>query len=283
MTDQSEAQEVMPEQASGEQAESWRTGLPEGLRDHPSLARMDSVEALGKSYINAEKMIGYDKIAVPNENSSIEQWNDTWSKLGRPSEPGKYELNIRESLPEGMEPDENLAGAFKEKAHAIGLNTKQAQEIVSWVNEMQGQVPDAGAEFEKNAVALEEQSKITLQKEFGKAFDDKVNIAKSVLREYGGEGLLDLQLADGTQLSNNPFLVKTFANIGDFMKTRLGEDTLKGSKSQSGAMTPNEAQIELDKVMVKNGPYWNRDDPGHQQAVARAYQLNGFIAGEDDE
>ena len=228
-------------------------------------------------------MIGYDKIAVPNENSSIEQWNDTWSKLGRPSEPSKYELNIRDSLPEGMEPDENLAGAFKEKAHAIGLNTKQAQEIVSWVNEMQGQVPDAGAEFEKNAVALEEQSKITLQKEFGKAFDDKVNIAKSVLREYGGEGLLDLQLADGTQLSNNPFLVKTFANIGDFMKTRLGEDTLKGSKSQSGAMTPNEAQIELDKVMVKNGPYWNRDDPGHQQAVARAYQLNGCIAGEDDE
>ena len=71
MTDQSEAQEVMPEQASGEQAESWRAGLPEGLRDHPSLARMDSVEALGKSYINAEKMRTPDE-SQPGNNDGFD-------------------------------------------------------------------------------------------------------------------------------------------------------------------------------------------------------------------
>ena len=42
-----------PQQSSDPATEDWKGGLPEELRDHPSLKKYSSVENLAKGYINA--------------------------------------------------------------------------------------------------------------------------------------------------------------------------------------------------------------------------------------
>ena len=53
---------------------------------------------LAKSYINATQMIGKDKVAVPNKNSTEDQWNEVYDKLGRPESADKYSLNAKSEV-----------------------------------------------------------------------------------------------------------------------------------------------------------------------------------------
>ena len=43
----------------------WKSGIPEDLRNHPSIANMQDVGSLAKSMVHAQSMVGADKIAVP--------------------------------------------------------------------------------------------------------------------------------------------------------------------------------------------------------------------------
>ena len=43
-------------------------------------------------------MIGQDKVAVPNKNSTEDQWNEVYDKLGRPESADKYSLDIKSDV-----------------------------------------------------------------------------------------------------------------------------------------------------------------------------------------
>ena len=62
---------------------SFRDSLPEDLRNNPSLKNFNDVGGLAKSYVHAQRMIGADKIALPNQNSTDEDWANVYNKLGR--------------------------------------------------------------------------------------------------------------------------------------------------------------------------------------------------------
>ena len=47
-----------------EEVANWRTELPDDIREHSSLSSIQDVGNLAKSYINAQSMIGRDKIPV---------------------------------------------------------------------------------------------------------------------------------------------------------------------------------------------------------------------------
>ena len=88
MSDVAMAQGVAPEPASGEPAtDDWKSSLPEDLRMDPSIANAPSVESMAKSYVSAQRMVGLDKIAVPTEHSTDEEWTQVYDKLGRPETP----------------------------------------------------------------------------------------------------------------------------------------------------------------------------------------------------
>ena len=73
-------------------AKSWKETISEEFRNDPNISKFTEIDALAKSYINATRMIGQDKVAVPNENSTDDQWNEVYGKLGRPESPDKYKL-----------------------------------------------------------------------------------------------------------------------------------------------------------------------------------------------
>ena len=71
-------------------------------------------------------MLG-NRISVPNDKSTPEEWNKFYSKLGRPEAIDKY------TIPEGLEETELLTN-FKQLAFDKGLNDKQFNEIVDMFN-----------------------------------------------------------------------------------------------------------------------------------------------------
>ena len=58
---------------------SWRAGLPDELRDSPSLEKFEAsgVEGLARSYVNIERMIGGDKIVIPKQGDK-DGWEKVW-------------------------------------------------------------------------------------------------------------------------------------------------------------------------------------------------------------
>lgn len=280
MSDVAEAQEVAPVEGSGETAGAadWKAGLSEELQRDPSIAHIPDVETMAKSYVNAQRMVGADKIAIPGSHGTDEEWNQVYDKLGRPEAPDGYELKMN-NVPDGMSANQELVGWFQQTAHKVGLSPQQAQVLADEYNMMAGVAEQSPDEAALEAEAREQEGVRELQKEYGKAFDNKVGLAKAVLQEHGGDGLLELKLSDGRPLGSHPDLVRTFVNIGDMLKSKLGEDSIKGPKSD-GSITPADAEKELAKIQVSGGPYWDRNHPGHSEAVAGALRLREFVDGD---
>ncbi len=86
----------------------WRSGLPEDIRNDPSLADIKDVGAMAKSYINGQKLIGKNRISLPGEGATDEEWSAFHSQLGRPEKSNLYDFGERPALPDGLEFDEVL-------------------------------------------------------------------------------------------------------------------------------------------------------------------------------
>ena len=74
---------------------SWKEAISEEFRNDPNIEKFTEIDALAKSYINATKMIGQDKVAVPNKNSTEDQWNEVYEKLGRPQVGEVLQVDIK--------------------------------------------------------------------------------------------------------------------------------------------------------------------------------------------
>ena len=128
-TTEAPVQETQIEQPVPTVAKSWKEAIPEDLRNDPNISKFTELEALAKSYINATRMIGQDKVAVPNNNSTDDQWNEVYNKLGRPESPDKYKLEVKSDV---VPLDDGAIKSFAENAHKLGLNNKQAQGILEF-------------------------------------------------------------------------------------------------------------------------------------------------------
>ena len=51
---------------------SWKDSISEAYRNDPNIEKFTEIDALAKSYINATKMIGQDKVVIPTNNSTEE-------------------------------------------------------------------------------------------------------------------------------------------------------------------------------------------------------------------
>ena len=88
--------ETKPEVKATTTTSTWKDSISEQYRNDPNIEKFTEADALAKSYINAVKMIGQDKIAIPNNNSTDEAWNEVYDKLGRPESAEKYSLNVNQ-------------------------------------------------------------------------------------------------------------------------------------------------------------------------------------------
>jgi hypothetical protein len=252
----------------------WRDSIPEEIRGHSSLEHINDIGALAKSYVHAQQMVGADKIALPGKSATADEWGEVYAKLGRPESPDNYEFSYN-NLPEGAEMDDGMVSWFKETAHKAGMNPQQAQVMLDAYNEMTfGQAETMGAELQ----AQVDQVESDLRKEFGNAFDDRMNLANGVLAEFGNSEMTEIQLADGTLLGDNPEVIRMLANMGVYLRERVGEDTLEGVQT-NGGVTPSDAMQKISELTQPNTPYWDSRHPEHQWYVQEAMKWREYATG----
>ena len=247
---------------------SWRDSLPDDIKGNTSLEKFSDVSTLAKSYINAESMIGKDKMVVPGANTTEDEWNDIYTKLGRPSTPDEYNLEL--TLQEGEVADDQLFASFKDAAHKNGLSPQQAQGILDYYNSISTQSLN---EQSNAGVLAQEQSSRELREEWGRSYDDNLAKASQIGKQYLGEDAFQLQMADGSMLGDNATLIKGLAKLAMVMS----EDTLVGDKD---SVTSNAGvQDQLNNLTAPTSPYWNKSDPQHDATVQKVYALRQVLNG----
>ena len=258
--------------SSGDTPASWKSSISEEFRNDPNIEKFTEIDALAKSYINATRMIGQDKVAVPNKNSTEDQWNEVYSKLGRPESADKYALNIES---EAVIMDEGAIKSFAEQSHKLGLNNTQAQGILEFYkNNMESNMQRATVDTE----TAQAQAETELRAEWGKEFDSNVSKASALAKANMNPEILDLQMQDGTRIGDHPEIIKGFAKIAGM----LSEDKLVSTESES-VNSIKDLQSEISAITNNtDGPYWNSQHPDHEKMVQQVYTLREMAQPKED-
>jgi hypothetical protein len=244
-------------------SKSWKDIISEEYRNDPNISKFTEIDALAKSYNNATKMIGSDKMTVPTNNSTEEHWEEVYSKLGRPESPDKYKLDFKSEV---APIDEGAVKAFSEVAHKTGLNEKQAQAILDFYKQNSEQSLQQSKIDTETAQANAEQQ---LRQEWGGNYDAKIKRAASVAKSNMNPEILDMQLKDGTRLGDHPEFIKGFANIANL----LSEDKFVGTGTDNNASIRDyDAEIKAITEDLK-GPFWNSGHPEHDKMVQQVLTL----------
>ena len=248
-------------------AKTWKEAISEEFRNDPNIEKFTEIDALAKSYINATQMIGKDKVAVPNKNSTDDQWNEVYDKLGRPESADKYSLNAKSEV---VPIDDNAIKQFAENAHQLGLNNKQAQGILEFYkNNMEGMAQQSKVDTETAQVQSEQQ----LRQEWGRDFESNVKKAGALAKANMNPEILDMQLKDGMRLGDHPEVIKGFAKIAGMMS----EDKIVSTESEN-VSSNTDVETEISEIMNnKDGPYWNRSHPDHDKMVQQVYTLREML------
>lgn len=237
------------------------------LKESENLAKFKSVDDLAYSYEHLSKMQGKDKLPLPTDESDTETMEEVYRRLGKPEDPTEYELpSIAEDSQ--FEPSEEFLESFKSKAHELGLNNKQVKDLFGWY--VQDVAEQEISQMQQQAQEYREHAEQTLRKEFGNAYDEKVDLANQAVWEFGGEELATRLQETG--MGNDPTFVKLFAQLGE----QLQEDQVGGSSKKDFGRTPEQAQAEIAEL--KQSPsfmdvYMDGSKPGHKEAVQKMHSL----------
>jgi len=258
---------IAPSTETQPAAKTWKEAISEEFRNDPNIEKFTEIDALAKSYINATQMIGKDKVAVPNKNSTDDQWNEVYDKLGRPESADKYSLNAKSEV---VPIDEQAIKQFAENAHQLGLNNKQAQGILEFYkNNMEGMAHQAKVDTE----TAQAQSTQQLRQEWGREFDTNIKKAGALAKANMNPEILDMQLKDGMRLGDHPEIIKGFAKIAGMMS----EDKIVSTESEN-VSSNTDVETEISDIMNnKDGPYWNKSHPDHDKMVQQVYTLREML------
>jgi len=248
-------------------AKSWKEAISQEFRNDPNIEKFTEIDALAKSYINATQMIGKDKVAVPNKNSTEEQWNEVFDKLGRPASADKYTLDVKSDI---VPLNEGDVKQFAENAHKLGLSNKQAQGVLEFYkNNMESNAHQSKVDTETSQVQAEQE----LRKEWGRDFEANVKRAGALAKANLNTEILDLELKNGMRVGDHPEMIKGFAKIASL----LTEDKIMSPEDENASKT-SDIESEISSIMDnKDGPYWNKQHPDHDKMVQQVYTLREML------
>lgn len=247
---------------AGAEIKDWKTILPEDVRGDASLRDIADIGTLGKSYVNAQKLIGADKILKPQANWGDKEWDGFWKNIGRPENPDGYSFKVEpEKLPKEISLDDNRLKEVKAHLHKLGLTDKQASGALQYyLDSLVRQTTDVTSARE-NAM---QQAMTELKTKFGPNYETKVSLAQAVVKKYGSP---ELQ-SKIQEIGNDPHFIQLFASIGEAMM----EDTARGG---GNGLIVTDAASSLSEINQLKGDsefqkaLGDRTHPGHKTAVER--------------
>ena len=241
--------------------------IPESFKEDKSLNNFNNMEDLLKSYKHAQSLVGADKIPVPNKHATEEDWNEVFKRLGAPEKPEDYKYDFKD-----QEMDSQQVSEFNKTAHKLGLLPKQAEGLIKYYNEMNG---NKAASEEDAAAQGQLATETELKKEFGPQFAKRLDQAKKLaVNSLGSDFLENTFLKDGSRLGDNLNVIKAFSELAN----KLSEDEIiKGDGSEY--MTAKDLEKEINELTQEGSAYWSKTHPNHNKAVQEVLKLRELLNG----
>ena len=246
---------------------NFRDLIPENFREEKALDNFNNMEDFVKSYLHAQKLVGADKIPVPNKHATEEDWNEVFKKLGAPNSPEDYKYNFKD-----QEMDSEAVSEFNKTAHRLGLLPKQAEGLIKFYNEMN--VNNAASQ-EEAAAQAQMNVEAELKKEFGPQYNKRLDQAKRLaVNSLGQDFLENTYLKDGSRLGDNLNVIKAFSDLAD----KLSEDPIIQGDGTS-YMTAKDIEKEITELTQEGSAYWDKNHINHQKAVDEVLKLREMLNG----
>ncbi|MCF1458763.1 MAG: hypothetical protein LPH21_14790 [Shewanella sp.] len=201
-------------------------------------------------------------VMLPGDSSSEEETNAFYQKLGRPEDPEKYNIEMKEGE------DHQLHSWFKQSAFQAGLSEKQASNLYNAWTEMS----------EKRSIEIEEQlrkdSESAIEKlkaEHGTDYDNFILAGRNAVNAmgYDEEKLAKIEKGIGTSE-----MMSLFAQIG---KNTLNDEFHIGLADKGSNFATNKENAKLEIERLQNDPeFMKKYMDGDKDAIARmknAYEL----------
>lgn len=237
---------------------------PEEFRSEPSLAAIKTVQDLTKGYVSAQKLIGAKRIALPSETAAPAEWEAFYTQIGRPDAPEKYTVPEIKDMDPSLKLDGDRLKAAQKVMFDSGLTPKQARTLMEYyMTSTDGQVKAA-----KTSQEVQSATAITgLKQEWGDKYTSNVDVAKSVVKKFGGEEFATYLEQSG--MGNNIPLIKMLHKFG----MAILEDKDRGGPG-AGLELTDQTRAEQEIANLKQNADFQKvlgdaRSPGHKEAVAR--------------
>lgn len=220
-------------------ANDWTSGLNDEYKGYVQNKGFKDPTSVLESYKNLEKLMGAPRerlFTIPDKEDDKVGWDNVYSRLGRPAEAKDYKVELS---PEAATPE--FTDFIKNAFHELGITKKQGETLMSKYGEFfTGQVQKTEAEMK---VQTDNQVK-ALQKEWGGAFQQNIQVAKNAATAFG----FDAPKIDALEAAlGYDGVMKFLADLG----TKIGpHQFIDGGRSSGGggAYTPAAARAEIKEL-----------------------------------
>ena len=273
---ETEETETNVEETSEEQnEETWRDTLPDELQGVKTLEKFKDVDALAKGYVHLEKYFD-GTIKIPGEKATPEEWERYYAKLGRPDNPEEYEFE-KPDMPDGMQYDEHMEQAFLKKAHGMGLNNKQVEDLYAWYNTESKDV------FVQHQVAQEnniQKAEIELRADWGRQYDENLAATQRLVDQYAELG--EREYLETSGFGNDPHVAKFLHKLAkDFGEAKhLGDPKINAFSDPESAQRAKDAFYK-DVESEDYKAYFSATHPRHDEVVKMIDRWNTTIHGDE--
>ena len=249
----------------------FKSLIPEAYKEEKSLHNFSNMDDFVKSYLHSQKLVGADKIAIPNKYSTDEDWKEVYKKLGTPETGDGYKYK----LPEDHQIEDDTLKSFSNEAAKLGLLPNQANGVMNYYNEIIKQGLSDQAAQQKTA---QDEAVVELRKEFGASYQKEIQSAKNLVHATLGKEFIDNSLLqDGSRLGDNPTVIKAFAKLAN----KLSEDDIVKGDVPS-YLTTSEINKQISALQQPGSAYWDKNHLSHNDAVAEVQALLRKKNNEED-
>lgn len=224
-----------PAAASSTHGDDWRTALDDDLRR--AAVKFETPAEVLRSYMALEKRLGRS-VVLPDRESSSEEIEAFYERLGRPKTPDDYEISFPAGASETSEDDGKRA--FLDAMHRAGATAPAVQAAIDWYF---AALAENDSNAERAASAKLAETEATIRRDWGSAYDRQVEGARRAARKFGGPELLAVLNEAG--IAHHPALLRTFAAIG---ATTAEDSILESDGGREGAS----AHKRIDRLMAEH-------------------------------
>ena len=257
----------------GENAQPWWSGIEEEpIREYMETKNYANPYEAARAAWNANKMLNNPDGAVtlPTDKSTPEQWNEFYTKLGRPAEAAEYDFKLGDDIVE----DPAMTEFGKGLLHTLGVPASKAPEAAAAWNEFVAKQSGAALEAQR----AENEQRLTALEEKWEGAEQLNEMKAAGQRAVKALGLSNEQIQNIEANIGSADIVELLAMIG----SKAPEGTFKDTGTPSGDpndpmnMSAPQAQAAIDKLQGDEEfqkQYTDKNHPQHAEALKRMENL----------